>query len=162
MSYLCNRKILCRLFLLVMGVCIAGCSGSSSDFPKVQWEGEVTINQQPIPQDATGWIIVSPTSGEQAPATRALIENGHYRLDAVPKGKVNVSFSIARQTGRIVNDGVNSVPEEVDLVPPSLMSGIDIIAEESNYKQNFDLKIRFAMRNTSASRTILFGGENLS
>ena len=86
------------------------------------------------------WIIVSPAAGMQAPATRAKIENGHYHLDSVPKGKVNVIFSIARLTGRTIKEGGRTVEEEVDLVPPKLVSGINMVADENNDQQNFDLK----------------------
>lgn len=66
------------------------------------------------------------------------IVDGTYAA-RVPKGRVRVIVSSAKETGRTIEVYSTTVPEVVDALPPSLREGIEITVEQDDPRRNFDL-----------------------
>jgi len=127
----------------VVAVQLAASLGCSNDSRQgtAHLRGRVTIGGQPIPADADARIIVRPTQLDQPSASAAVIENGRYDLPDAPKGKVQVSFTIQRPTGRmgVPADGGRPQPEYESLVPEDRAGGQEIQVEGDNLDLSFDL-----------------------
>lgn len=119
-----------------------GCS-EAKDENVVSLAGDVTINGEPLPADAEGYIQFMPASGGQAAPAHTEIIDSRYTAEAVPKGTVTAIFHITRLTGKMVREdnapGATPYPEREDLVPKKHRAGVTIEVEGDNDAHHFEL-----------------------
>ncbi|MDO4584280.1 MAG: hypothetical protein Q4D62_09275 [Planctomycetia bacterium] len=124
---------------------LAGCGKTpQANGPTVVWEGTVTIQGKPLPENLKeAYIQVRPANSQktgQANPTQATIQKGKYRLEQVPRGEVLVHFFLTEWTGKKVKDVTGQEFDDTrNLVPKSKRAGIPFQANEDNRKLNFDL-----------------------
>lgn len=124
----------------VLVAVMTGChSDSSADV--AHWSGEITIDGQPLPDDATGTISFRPVGGGTAPAAGAPIENGRYDSPNTPKGSVMVYFDIQQPTGKShYSERVGQeIQETKSIVPAEHGQGIQKEVTGDNLEADFDL-----------------------
>jgi hypothetical protein len=130
-------------FFVVAGLLLASVSGCSqgSSKPTAHLSGEVTINGQPIPENASGTIMFRPTKAGMANTAGVPVAGGKYDSPNTPVGEVTVFFSIQGPTGKMISDaGGPLYPEMQPIIPASAASGIALTVSGDNAEQNFDLK----------------------
>ena len=130
---------------MIVCLMLLGCGKSGSKLPVARLEGVVTINGQPLPADAEGWVQFMPTGGGgQASPARSQIVDGRYVAENVPLGKILVLFTITRLTGRMVVEdnapGGTPDPERENLVPESCRQGIPLEIGGDEPQRDFDLQ----------------------
>ncbi|MDO4583836.1 MAG: hypothetical protein Q4D62_07000 [Planctomycetia bacterium] len=119
---------------------LAGCS--SPEYPRVRWEGNVTLRGKPIPADALGEIlVVSQDAGQSSLAVKSRIENGHYVLENVPVGKVVVQFSLYRERpAKNKTDAERGIRDVENLLPTSFANHLAMEAREDELAKDFDIR----------------------
>ncbi|MGA2254718.1 MAG: hypothetical protein ABSG53_08665 [Thermoguttaceae bacterium] len=135
--------MLMRAGIFVFFLLMAGCGSPHRSEPVARLEGKVTINGQPLPEDAVGSVIFRPRVKGQAPATEAKIHAGRYQTDKAPLGDITVFFHISRATGKIIKETPNDEhphPDLQDLVPDKSQSGVSANVTGDNPQLDFDLR----------------------
>jgi hypothetical protein len=135
-STLTTRCLVWRLAAALSAGIIAtsGCGHSGNGHPTARLEGQVTVDNQPL---STGRIQFYP-KGTGQPADAEIAE-GHYVADLVPKGKVRVTFTAVKKTGKTIHEPGHDFPELVSIIPEQYQSGIEINVEGDNPSQDFKL-----------------------
>lgn len=138
---LMNRSIYTVLACTLLFATILGCGGSPSKGPTVKWSGTITINGQPLPENAQGQIVVQCNSSTGASrGDQAEIVNGAYSLENVPQGEVTVSFDIyTTAPAKDPMDAERGVMDTTNLVPDRWMKGVVDTADKDDSAKNFDL-----------------------
>lgn len=113
---------------------VCGCSPAANAHPTARLEGKVTIDGQSVQR---GRIQFYPTKLGQP--DDAEIDGGHYVAEHVPSGKVRVSFTAVKETGKMINEHGQATPETVSIIPAKYQSGIEIEVNGDNPGQNFNL-----------------------
>ena len=90
--------------VIVFMVIVCGCGQITQSKPTAKLAGVVTIDGNPLPEDAEGTVQFMPTAGGQAPPTSAPIVSGRYQAEYVPIGPVKASFNITRFTGKMIKE----------------------------------------------------------
>ncbi|MDO4584989.1 MAG: hypothetical protein Q4D62_12900 [Planctomycetia bacterium] len=124
------------LFSLVL----AGCGGDSH---QVSWEGTVTIEGKPLPENLRVAVIqVRPMREIPGVApVQAEIVDSQFFLSGIPKGKVWVTLIIEQKTGKIIREKYAPEYEEVvNIVPPSKRNGFAMEVMGNERKMVLDLK----------------------
>lgn len=117
---------------------LAGCGEAAKATAHLQ--GQVTLNGQPLPADATGSVSFVPTSRDQAAAATAEIVNGKYDCPAAPQGAVRVSFNVMQPTGpEFTTDRGVTTRNTTNVTPAKYAAGIDVEISGDNAEQNYDL-----------------------
>ena len=83
--------------LLAAFVALAACLGCSNgaSYPHGAAVGMVTVDGQPAPHGTITFNpVVTPGTNEIKPVTGATIEEGHYRCERVPIGKLTTTFTL--------------------------------------------------------------------
>ncbi len=113
-----------------------GCGKSAPKNPTAKLAGQVTIDGQPI---AEGRIDFFPTAQAGQPDGGPIVA-GAYEVQRAPLGKVHVSFSAIRESGKILHERDHDFPERVNLIPPKFQTGIEVEVNGDNSALNFELK----------------------
>ena len=120
----------------------AGC-GAKKSSNTAHLSGTVTIQGDPLPEDAEGYIQFMPASGGQAQPAHTEIIDSKYDAENVPRGQVTAIFHITRLTGRMVREdnapGATPYPEREDLVPRKHRAGVTIQVEGDDDAHDFEL-----------------------
>lgn len=111
-----------------------GCQASPNSHPTARLEGKVSIDNQPI---SRGRIQFFPKGLGQP--DDAEISSGHYLAEHVPSGKVRVSFTAVKETGRMNDVHGQMTPETANIIPEKYRSGIEIEVNGDNPSQDFNL-----------------------
>jgi hypothetical protein len=102
----------------------AGCGGSS-DTAHIQ--GTITIDGQPLPEDAEGSVSFQSTAPGPVRAAAAKIVNGRFDSPQTPRGPVKAFISLSQPTGRMLDNARGQPsPEYKSLVPPQYASGVEL------------------------------------
>jgi hypothetical protein len=139
-----TKGLLLRVTCLAVAVTViaAGC-GDKKNSNTARLSGTVTIQGQPLAEDAEGYIQFMPASGGQAQPAHTEIVEGKYDAENVPLGQVTAIFHITRLTGRMVREdnapGATPYPEREDLVPRKHRAGVTIQIEGDNDAHDFEL-----------------------
>jgi hypothetical protein len=138
-----NNGCWCRLVIsavFVLGTA-TGCGVDSQGKSTAHLQGTITIDGEPLPNDAEGSITFKPTTPGQAKSTGAQILAGKYNCPEAPVGPVKVYISIQQRTGKMISDGgVRSYPEMKELIAPGSGAGIELEVTGDNLKQDFDME----------------------
>ena len=137
-----RRRVLALIAALFVGS-LWGCGGEGAlSKPTAHLTGTVTINGDPVPDDAdeSSLDFIPAGGGGQAHPCSAKIENGRYDASNVPQGKVTVIFHVQKLTGRMIREaaGGSLFPEMEDLVPAESQQGIKIEVT-GDAERNFEL-----------------------
>jgi hypothetical protein len=114
-----------------------GCDTRGSGKPTAHLSGEVTIDGEPVPDDA--WATINFRSASTGQATSAQIIGSEYECPDAPLGNVDVSIQILQQTGKMVSEGGRSWPETRSLIADKYASGIKLEVTGDNSSQDFAL-----------------------
>ena len=125
-------------FLLAIG----GCGPGSA--PTSHLAGAVTIGGKPVPSDADAAISFSLVDGAPQDVAKAKIVDGKYDCPDVPRGQVQVSFSISQPYGpeKVSSRTGTSYRETRNLVPAKYLAGMTLQVSGDNTSQDFDLEIQ--------------------
>jgi hypothetical protein len=129
--------------LLAAFIALAACLGCSkgASYPHGAAAGMVTVDGQPAPHGTITFNpVVTPGTNEIKPVTGATIEDGHYRCERVPIGKLTATFTLHGAGMRKFVDGTG-VPREVpiDILPPQYRTGIPTTVHEGDNTLDFAL-----------------------
>jgi hypothetical protein len=128
------------LMAVALSACtlIGGC-GTDRRAGTAHLQGTVTINGQPLPDDAQANVTFAPAS--KGRTAGAVITNGEYDCPDAPLGKVKAYFSVMRPTGRTITETDNRPYAEVgSIIASKYASGIDLDVSGDNANQDFDLE----------------------
>jgi hypothetical protein len=102
-------------------------------------EGSVTVDGNPISEGRLEFLSREP--GQRPPVSVA-IKDGRYVAPSVPLGKVWVTISATKKTGRMIHEYSQPREEEVSIIPTAYADGfpIEVTADEST--RNFELTSR--------------------
>jgi hypothetical protein len=125
--------------LAVVCTVTAGCGSSNS--PVAHLQGIVTVNGNPLPEDANAFINFSPARGNKGKSVSVGVIGGRYDSPKTPRGPVTVSFDISRPVGpEKKSDRTGKMYQEVvSLVPPKYATGIQIDVQGDDPNRNFQL-----------------------
>jgi hypothetical protein len=113
---------------------LAGCGRPVNAHPTARLEGKVAVDGQPI---VTGRIQFFPRGPGQP--DDAEISAGHYLADRVPTGKVRVTFTAVKATGKMIHEPGHDFPELVSIIPEQYQSGAEVEIGGDNPNQDFNL-----------------------
>jgi hypothetical protein len=125
------------LALTILGVAsllTGGCGASANAHPTARLEGKVKVDGQAIPN---GRIQFFPRGSGQP--DDAEISGGHYVAERVPSGKVRVTFTAVKETGKMIHEPGHTFPELVSIIPEQYQTGIEIDVGGDNPNQDFNL-----------------------
>jgi hypothetical protein len=125
------------LLLAAAAMLCGGCGGPNYALSTVT--GRVTIDGAAVPK---GCITFSPTEGSRGPAVGAPIQDGEYRCEKVPRGKVCVTFIAQAAEPTKLYDKYRNMTHQVptDILPPSCRQGQTAEITSPQQELNFDLK----------------------
>jgi hypothetical protein len=129
----------CRSLLAIASLCalLVGCWGAGNSTGIAS--GEVRVDGAPVPR---GYITFSPTGKEHGSVVGAPIENGKYRCEHIPVGKLTVTFVAQAAEPTTVYDVATKTNREIpkNILPPADETGrpAEITAGENHL--DFDLK----------------------
>lgn len=133
-----NASRVTWLALSAAAILCCGCGHAVNEHPTAKLAGHVTVDGQQIDDGRIQFFPLGkgPGSGQAADGA---ISQGSYAADRVPIGKVRVTFTAIRKTGRMINDGGHVFPELVSIIPDKYEQGMEIEVSGDNPSQNFDL-----------------------
>ncbi len=137
-----NFKCVLLLPIIASIFFLAGCNSNFRSGPTVNWEGKVTINGQSLPEGSDGRIIIQSSCVKgQAGSITAVISNGSYKAQNVPKGSVTVRFCV------LIPDGIPSQADKErgiypkkNIVPREWQVGKPYNADKSESSKDFNLE----------------------
>jgi hypothetical protein len=136
-------RTLSRGGLLLLGLCVFGCSGSD----KAEVSGTVKVNGEPIQEGAITFI---PVEGTVGPGTGAAIRDGSYHVPqsmGATVGKNRVELRAFRNTGKKVQDPTGKpgvlTDERVLVFPPEYNDRSTLVREikPGSNSLNFDIPV---------------------
>jgi hypothetical protein len=116
---------------------VVGCNQGGSGKPTAHLSGAITIDGQPLPDDA--WATINFRSVSTGQATSAQIADSNYDCPDAPLGSVDVSIQILQRTGKMLSEGGRSWPETRSLIADKYTSGIKLDISGDNSDQDFAL-----------------------
>jgi hypothetical protein len=133
-----NASRIAWLPLAAAVILCCGCGPSVNEHPTAKLAGRVTVDGQQVDEGQIQFLPLGkgPGSGQAADGA---ISKGSYAADRVPVGKVRVTFSAFRKTGKMINEGGHVFPELVTIIPEKYQQGIDIDVSGDNPSQDFSL-----------------------
>ena len=131
--------------LVALVLPLAGCSGSSGPgYPHAKLQGAVLIDGAPV---ASGRVNFMPAAGTTGVPVSAEIVSGTYQASDVPLGSNTVTFSLTKDTGKMIAEGDRQpYPEIVSIVPPQYAQGFQLNVTGDNSAQDFALTTTEAPR----------------
>ncbi len=137
-----ERLVGCRFGALAVVAVLAlasGCGGGSADTAHLK--GRITIDGQPIPDDAIGSITLQTTKPGQGKTVGAPLVEGRYELPEAPLGPLRVIIIVQQPTGRTIDNGRGTpAPEYQNIISDEYSSGIGVEVVGDKDDQDFDLK----------------------
>jgi hypothetical protein len=127
------------LGMILLTPWVLGCDAGKPTYPTARLEGNVTLDDRPIPE---GNLQFMPQDVGQAPVTGAPIVDGRYVAEAVPRGRLRVLLTATKATGKMVKDYSTPRPEVINLIPAKYRAGIPIEVTGDNANLNFALRSR--------------------
>lgn len=105
------------------------------------WSGEVTLDGQPLPADASGSITLRTMGPGGGQAVTVQIKDGRYDSPQTPKGTVIAYFDISQPTGRTYfSDRVQKeIQETKSIVPDKHAQGVQVEVSGNDPAANFEL-----------------------
>lgn len=125
--------------LAFIGAVATGCGVSES--PVAHLQGSVTVNGNPIPEDATAYINFAPAKGNNSESVSVKVIGGKYDSPKTPRGPVLVSFDMTHPVGpEKKSERTGQMYQEVvSLVPPQYATGIQIDVQGDDPNHDFHL-----------------------
>lgn len=127
------------LYLMVVVLSIStGCGGPDTTS---QLSGEVTLDGQPLPEDARASITFRPARGTEGKPVNVEIVRSHYKCPSVPTGDIVAEISITIPTGETYySDRTGQEVEKLENVQlaPEQEDGIELTVT-GDETVNFDL-----------------------
>lgn len=132
------RKISWFALAALALVIVAGCS---EDKRTAHLQGNVTIDGQPIPDDAEAVIMIRPVGEGQSRGKSARLVGSRFDVPDAPRGPVLVQFSIEQPTGEIAPfaPGARREMRYRSLVPEEYTPGVKVEVEGDNLNMEFEL-----------------------
>jgi hypothetical protein len=127
-------------FVVLVGCVVLafGCSKvTRPDYPTTKVIGTVKVDGTPIEQ---GRIRFSPTEPTQSPAVESVVSNGGYTADNVPIGKVLVTFTGEKKTGRQIELYGKTIDQTVNVIPTKYSRGMPVTLD-ANTTGNRDFNL---------------------
>ena len=116
-----------------------GCGSGQSPYPGARLAGAVTLDGNPI---AEGRLQFVPQEPDRGPPVCVDIKDGRYVAPSVPLGRVRVSISASKKTGRMIHEYSQPYEETVSIIPRVYEQGIAIAVTADEPNQNFELTSR--------------------
>ncbi len=130
-----NASRVAWLPLSTVAILCCGCGHTGNEHPTAKLTGYVTVDAQPI---HSGRVQFFPIRGGGQPCDSE-INDGRYAAEQVPLGKVRVTFTSVKETGKMIHEPGHVFPELVSIIPERYESGIEINVEGDNSNQDFKL-----------------------
>jgi hypothetical protein len=127
------------LRMILLAASVVGCDAGKPAYPTARLEGNVTLDDKPIPE---GNLQFVPQDVGQLPMAGAPIVDGRYVALAVPQGRLRVLLSATKTTRKMVKEYSTPRPEVVNLIPAKYRAGIPIEVTGDNANLNFALRSR--------------------
>jgi hypothetical protein len=125
--------------IILLGALAGGCGSGKSRYPGVHLEGSVSLDGNLI---AEGKLQFVPQEPNRGPPVWAAIRDGRYDAPSVPLGKLRVSISASKKTGRMIQEYSQPHEETVSIIPKSYEEGIAIEVTGDDPNRNFELRSR--------------------
>lgn len=133
------RALISVCLLGVVLSLLVSCRGTSSNTASVG--GEITIDGEPLPDDAIGSITFQTTKGGQGKTASAPIEGGTYQCPEVPLGALRVFITVQQPTGRTIDNSRGTPAQEYkNIISGQYASGIDVQIDGDRKDLDFDLR----------------------
>jgi hypothetical protein len=126
------------LAMALLAACAFGCGTGESSTPTARLEGNVTLDDKPIPDGNLQFVPQGPAGG---PVRSAPIVDGRYVAEAVPCGRLRVLVT-ATKAGKMIKEYSGMRPQVINLVPPKYRAGIPIEVKGNNSNLDFALRSR--------------------
>jgi hypothetical protein len=127
-----------RLFAIAP-ICLSltGCGGPG--YSSGAASGEVRIDGVAVPH---GFITFTPTAKDQGPVVGAPIEDGKYRCERVPVGKLTVTFVAEGAEQTTVYDVATKTEHKIpkNILPSAYSGGLPVEMIAGDNRRDFDLK----------------------
>lgn len=119
---------------------LVGCGGSGAGGDTAHWQGEVTIDGQPLPAGTQGSITFRPEGAQAKPITVQVVD-GKYDSPQTPKGKITAYFDLNKPTGKtFTSERTGEVVEEMEsIVPRENLQGVQLEVTEDKTDATIDL-----------------------
>jgi hypothetical protein len=131
------KTIVIAVIISVAAAVLVGCGKGGSGKPTAHLSGAITIDGQPVPDDA--WVTINFRSVSTGQATSAQITDSNYDCPDAPLGNVDVAIQILQRTGKMVSEGGRSWPETRSLIADNYARGIKLEVSGDNSDQDFAL-----------------------
>ena len=126
------------LALMTAGALVLGCGRSAGSV--AQLKGEVTLDGQPLPNDAKAFVVFVP---DKDPTKRVSVpvSNGRYDSPHTPLGAVTVHFEVTREVGPTKTSERTGQPyrDIENLVPAKYATGMSLDVKGDDPNHDFDL-----------------------
>lgn len=131
----------CGLLLAALGAAVLVGCGGGGDPNTARVYGSVTIDGQPVPNDAVATITFRPLDASSGRTTGTQVTDGKYVCPDVPRGSVKAYIQIIQPTGRTVEMDGRMVPETRNLIAERYSStGIDLEIDSRSVAHDFELE----------------------
>jgi hypothetical protein len=137
MDALIIKSTQCWAVLWLM-VALNGCGSGEAkpDYPKVTLQGVVALDGEVVQK---GTLQFVPETGVKGQSAQGLIVDGKFTAQDVPVGKLRVTFTINKETGKMITEYSTPYPEIINLVPAHYRSGIEFTTTADDDNVRFDL-----------------------
>jgi hypothetical protein len=131
-----HRKRYGLLAIAPLCALLVGCGASNSNGIA---SGEVRIDGALVPR---GYVTFTPTAKDHGPVVGAPIENGKYRCERVPVGKLTATFVAEAAEQTTVYDVATKTEHKIpkNILPPAYSGGLPVEITAGENLRNFDLK----------------------
>jgi len=130
-----------RFTIFALGLTLAGCGCSESE--RVAVQGNVTLDGKPL---VRGAIVFVPTGGTAGPKAGAVIDNGHFSIDARQgplAGKLHLRITTDRPPDYLGPYDKTSAGQPAVRIPARYNAGTTLIVEATREGPNhFDFKLQ--------------------
>ncbi|MDR1483487.1 MAG: hypothetical protein LBT09_01545 [Planctomycetaceae bacterium] len=129
------KKINGTIILLLVILAWSGCL-TRPGYQTTDLEGTVKIDNIPV---TDGAMSLSALHGSGGTGVRTIIADGKYRAKNVPVGKVYVTFTAVKKTGKRIQAMGIEVDEQISIIPPKYKEGTEIEISSGQKKYDFNL-----------------------
>lgn len=131
------KAIMGKLLGVVALIALSGCGGGAARTAHLA--GAVTIDGEPVPDDADATVSFSPVDGGQA--VSVAIVNGRYDSPDTPQGSVVAKFYISRPVGPVkTSERTGEQYRDIEnMVPPEAAAGVTLEVDGDDTSRDFDL-----------------------
>jgi hypothetical protein len=126
------------LAMILLAAWVLGCGAGKSPFPTARLEGNVTLDDKPIPEGSLQFV---PQAKGPAPVTGTPIVDGRYVAEAVPCGQLRVLVTATKE-GKMIKEYSGMRPQVMNLIPAKYRTGIPVEVTGDNLHLDFALRSR--------------------